>query len=157
VSRRSLYAACAGTPVIFSVPLFIVHEPAVIRFDAHRTAADMSPVGRVRVFTVAPVLHFVPSEKEAPMASPSCLTEMERQPWSSIPEIAFCKEKNRLQREFLETIRVLSALQEKQIRCVIEGDGDFTRYDEMLHEAQRQKDRAKYAWIAHVEEHRCHE
>ena len=74
-----------------------------------------------------------------------------------IPKIGFCREKNRLQNEFLKAIHELSTLQSQQIRAVIEGDEDFARFDVLLHLAQDQKDRAKYAWIAHIEQHGCHE
>jgi hypothetical protein len=73
-----------------------------------------------------------------------------------IPEIGYCEEKHRLLREFLNTIQELNAIQAEQTRAVIEGDDDFTRFDVLLHLAQERKDQAKYAWIAHVEEHRCH-
>jgi len=76
---------------------------------------------------------------------------------TQIPGIAFCEHKQRLLRNFLNTIQELNAIQAQQTRAVIEGDGDFTRFDVLLHLAQERKDQAKYAWIAHVEEHRCHE
>jgi len=74
-----------------------------------------------------------------------------------IPGIAFCANKQRLLREFLNAIQELTAIQAQQTRAVIEGDDDFTRFDVLLHLAQERKDQAKYAWIAHVEGHRCHE
>ena len=74
-----------------------------------------------------------------------------------IPGIAFCEQKQRLLRNFLSTIQELNAIQAQQTRAVIEGDDDFTRFDLLLHLAQERKDQAKYAWIAHVEEHHCHE
>lgn len=80
---------------------------------------------------------------------------------SRIPTIGFCEEKNRLLGEFLRAIRELMELQSQQTQAVIdaaaEGSGDFTRFDILLHAAQEKKDRAKYAWIAHVENHGCHE
>ena len=74
-----------------------------------------------------------------------------------IPGIAYCEQKQRLIRNFLNAIQELNAVQAEQTRAVIEGDGDFTRFDVLLHLALERKDQAKYAWIAHVEEHRCHE
>ena len=83
-------------------------------------------------------------------------TERTKPPRVRIPEIGFCEEKHRLLREFLNSIQELNAIQAEQTRAVIEGDGDFTRFDVLLHLAQERKDQAKYAWIAHVEEHCCH-
>lgn len=73
------------------------------------------------------------------------------------PRIAFCAEKNRLLGEFLKATHELSTLLGEQTRAVIEGDADFTRFDVLLHFAQEKKEWAKYAWIAHVEQHGCHE
>jgi hypothetical protein len=72
-----------------------------------------------------------------------------------LPEIGFCSEKARLLNEFLEAVRESNGLQAQQTRAVIDGDPDFARFDALLHIAQEQKERAKYAWIAHVEEHGC--
>jgi hypothetical protein len=74
-----------------------------------------------------------------------------------IPEIGFCEEKFRLRQEFLEAIHDLNILQSQQIQAVITGDAEFTRFDLLLHFAQQRKDRAKYAWMAHVEAHHCEE
>jgi hypothetical protein len=73
----------------------------------------------------------------------------------NIPEIGFCAEKNRLQTDFLRAIRELNAVLAEQTRAVIDGDPDFNRFDVLIHMAQEKKDRAKYAWIAHVESHGC--
>jgi len=73
-----------------------------------------------------------------------------------IPQIAFCQEKNRLLNDLLHTIHELNAIQSEQARAVIEG-ADFCRFDVLIHMAQEKKDLAKYAWIAHVEAHHCHE
>ena len=73
----------------------------------------------------------------------------------SIPKIGFCQEKKRLQGDFLQTIRELNTILAEQTRAVIDGDPDFERFDLLIHMAQEKKDRAKYAWIAHVESHGC--
>ena len=78
-----------------------------------------------------------------------------------IPRIGFCEEKNRLLGEFLKAIREFTELQSQQTQAVIDaaanGDADFMRFDILLHMAQERKEWAKYAWIAHVEEHGCQE
>ena len=73
----------------------------------------------------------------------------------SIPSIAFCEENVRLLDEFLSAIRNITELQSQQTRAVIDGDSDFARFDILLQLAQGRKDRAKYAWIAHVDAHGC--
>jgi hypothetical protein len=74
---------------------------------------------------------------------------------SAAPEIAYCREKNRLLDEFLAAVHELNAIQAQQVWAVIEDDPEFSRFDVLLHLAQERKDRAKYAWIDHVEEHHC--
>jgi hypothetical protein len=69
----------------------------------------------------------------------------------------FCEEKHRLIRDFLQAIHELNGLQKQQTQAVIDGDPDFSRFDVLLHLAQEKKDNAKYAWMAHVEAHRCEE
>jgi hypothetical protein len=73
------------------------------------------------------------------------------------PELKFCEEKNRLQKEFLAAIHDLVETQKQQTQAVIDGDTDFARFDVLLHMAHERKESAKYAWIAHVESHHCEE
>jgi hypothetical protein len=68
-----------------------------------------------------------------------------------------CGEKRRLQEEFLSAVRELNLLQTQQMKALLGGDHDFARFDILIHMAQDKKDAAKYAWIAHVENHRCGE
>jgi hypothetical protein len=46
-------------------------------------------------------------------------------------------------------------LNTQQTKAVIEQDPDFCRFDDLIHMARDLKDRAKYALIAHIEEHQC--
>ena len=87
-----------------------------------------------------------------------CLSDPETNPLRPhIPEIGFCAEKNRLKDEFLRAIREINALQSQQTEAVIQGDPEFSRFDVLLFLALDKKERAKYAWIAHVESHHCAE
>lgn len=81
--------------------------------------------------------------------------EPESVPGPSVSETGYCEEKQRLLDYFLQAIRELSALQAQQTQAVIDGDSDFSRFDVLLHMAQERKETAKYAWIAHVESHKC--
>jgi hypothetical protein len=76
-------------------------------------------------------------------------------PCRRIPEIGFCEEKNRLQRNFLLSIRELSTLLAEQTQAAIDSDPDFARFDMLIQKAREKKELAKYAWIAHVESHQC--
>ena len=73
------------------------------------------------------------------------------------PKPCFCKEKYRLLDDFLNAVRELNRLQTLQTQAVIRGDRDFVRFDILMYDAQERKNAAKYAWIAHVEEHHCEE
>lgn len=66
-----------------------------------------------------------------------------------------CGERVRHMEEFLEAIRELTQLQDEQAKSVIEGDPDFSRFDLLIHMANQRKDRAKYALLLHVQDHRC--
>jgi hypothetical protein len=57
--------------------------------------------------------------------------------------------------ELLQAIRELNALQEEQTKALITGDPDFTRFDLLIHAARQKKENSKYAWMTHVEAHRC--
>jgi hypothetical protein len=82
----------------------------------------------------------------------------EKHPESAPPSGASsCEEKRRLLDEFLKAVRELNDLQTQQTQAVVSGDPDFSRFDVLIHLAQDRKDAAKYAWIAHVETHRCEE
>jgi hypothetical protein len=81
----------------------------------------------------------------------------DRRQAARVPEIAFCEEKQQLTDRLLEAIHELTVLHSRQTQAVIDGDQDFPRFDMLLHLAQEKKDNAKYAWIEHVESHRCAE
>jgi hypothetical protein len=49
----------------------------------------------------------------------------------------------------------VNAIETQQVRAVIEGDPDFSRFDLLLHFALEKKDLAKYMWMTHVESHGC--
>jgi hypothetical protein len=85
------------------------------------------------------------------------MTPEGRQVHARIPEIGFCKEKNRLVKEFLAAIHELIEIQKRQTQAVIDGDTDFARFDVLSNMAHERKELAKYAWIAHVESHHCEE
>ncbi len=83
------------------------------------------------------------------------MSEQARSRRVHVPQNRRCEEKQRLMDAFLEAIHELNALQTEQIQAVIAGDSEFSRLDILLQLAQQKKDRAKYEWIAHLEEHHC--
>jgi hypothetical protein len=73
----------------------------------------------------------------------------------SLPEIAFCEEKQSLINEFVAANHVLLTLQSQQTQAVIDDDIDFLRFDDLIHLAREKKEQAKYTLIAHLEAHHC--
>jgi hypothetical protein len=81
------------------------------------------------------------------------MTEPQR--WTSLPEIPFCETKYRLIGDFTAANHELMGLLNQQTQAVIDQDPDFSRFDDLMHMAREKKDKAKYALIAHVDEHHC--
>ena len=63
--------------------------------------------------------------------------------------------KQKLVDDFVEAVREVNLLQKQQAQAAMDDDQDFSRFDILLHLAHEKKDAAKYAWIVHVESHRC--
>jgi hypothetical protein len=73
----------------------------------------------------------------------------------TIPDIAFCAEKQQLLEEFTSCIHALVTLQDQQLQALIGGDEDFERFDVLIHLAAAKKREAKYAYLAHTQAHGC--
>jgi hypothetical protein len=67
----------------------------------------------------------------------------------------FCEEKVHLMEEFLAAASDLVKVHNDQVKAVIGDDPDFGRFDLLIHLANERKRRAKYAYMAHLEEHGC--
>ena len=74
---------------------------------------------------------------------------------SEIPRVAYCAEKQRLLQEFTEAMRELVALQQQQIRAVIDDDPEFARFDILISSSAEKKRLAKYTYMDHVIAHGC--
>ena len=74
---------------------------------------------------------------------------------TTIPEVAYCAEKQRLLEEFTDAMRELVSLQQLQIRAVIDDDPDFARFDILISSLAEKKRQAKYAYMDHVHAHGC--
>ena len=78
-----------------------------------------------------------------------------QQPRNDFPRTPYCREKQRLIDEFLASNHALVDLQNQQTQSVIDQDPEFSRFDDLIHMAREKKDNAKFALIAHVENHHC--
>jgi hypothetical protein len=74
-----------------------------------------------------------------------------------VPAIPFCWEKKYLLDAFVKAIHEVSAAQSAQLAAVARGCSSFCDYEEWINFAREKKDLAKYAYLAHVQEHGCHE
>lgn len=82
------------------------------------------------------------------------MTQQERE-GKCVPNIPFCETKRRLVSDFTAANHELMELISQQTQAVIDQDPDFSRFDDLIHMAREKKDAAKYALIAHTDEHYC--
>lgn len=73
----------------------------------------------------------------------------------------FCAECERLKNAFVEAVREVMVLNQLHLTAVVNNDPDPHRFDILIHEANEQKQNAKYAYILHLEHDRysqmpCH-
>jgi hypothetical protein len=73
----------------------------------------------------------------------------------SMPSLVYCKQARGLLDAFGDTIRDLVSLHEEQFEALVAGVLDSTRFDDLIHMANERKHQAKYAYIQHLETHRC--
>jgi CheY-like chemotaxis protein len=78
-------------------------------------------------------------------------------PLQTAPRIrrSSCAEHNGLLDDFGSAVRELLALHEQQFLAIVEEDTECTRFDLLIHMANEKKQRAKYAYLRHVEAHGC--
>ena len=69
--------------------------------------------------------------------------------------LTYCAEAHRLLDAFADAARQVIGLQERQIRAVALGESDISRFDVLLHYALEGKQKAKYAYLEHLEKHHC--
>jgi hypothetical protein len=69
-------------------------------------------------------------------------------------EILLCLEKRRLLEAFTAAVHEVMLLQQQQVTDIV-NDDDFSRFDLLLHMANERRGLAKYAYLQHVDEHRC--
>jgi hypothetical protein len=74
---------------------------------------------------------------------------------SSMTSLIYCKQARELLDGLAEAIRELIRLHEEQFQAVVGGDLDGLRFDDLIHMANERKREAKYAYLHHLEIHRC--
>ena len=74
---------------------------------------------------------------------------------NDVPRIPYCEERHQLTNALLVAAHELTELQNQQVHAIIDGDPDFCRFDDLIHVARTSKDQAKYALLAHIEQHHC--
>lgn len=69
--------------------------------------------------------------------------------------LAYCKEAKELLDAFAQSIRDLIKLHEQQFEALDSGDTDSQRFEDLIHMANQRKHQQKYAYLLHLETHRC--
>lgn len=69
--------------------------------------------------------------------------------------VIYCGEARRLLDVLADAIHELIQVHEQQFNAIIQGDLDCERFDLSIVEANKAKYAAKYAYLGHLEEHRC--
>jgi hypothetical protein len=76
-------------------------------------------------------------------------------PLANVVRKSGCEKHDHLLGEFGAAVRDLLALHEEQFQAIVAGDSESSRFDLLIHMANETKNRAKYAYIRHVESHGC--
>ena len=69
--------------------------------------------------------------------------------------LLYCEEGRRLLEAFGATVQELGKLHEQQFMAIMGDDPDCNRFDLLIHMANEEKLRAKYAYLNHLEIHGC--
>lgn len=69
--------------------------------------------------------------------------------------VLYCDEAKQLLDAFGEEVLELLRLHEEQFQSILAGDFESTRFDDLIHMANEKKQKAKYAYLAHLETHGC--
>ena len=73
----------------------------------------------------------------------------------SMTSLAYCQEARHLLDAFGETVLELTKLHEEQFQSIVGGDLDSARFDDLIFMANEHKHEAKYAYLHHLETHKC--
>jgi hypothetical protein len=67
----------------------------------------------------------------------------------------YCEERRQLLDAFGAAVQDLVKLHEQQFLTLVEGDCSANRFDLLIHDANEKKQNAKYAYMAHLQQHGC--
>lgn len=175
--------AIKSDPAFSMLPVIVLStsaRPVVMRkiFEGHANAfvqkpTDMATLEKLIASTEAFWLEFAvpsPSQKLAlrdrdkgPMIA-SQTAEVRSQAMSadgSAPRIVAsvgnggCQTQQHLTEDFAIAVKELLALHEQQFQAIVQGDSECSRFDLLIHMANEKKQKAKYAYLRHVESHGC--
>jgi len=96
-----------------------------------------------------------PIAKTSAEASIHAMPDSLESPVAKVVRKSGCEKQDHLLGEFGAAVRELLALHEEQFQAIIDGDSESSRFDLLIHMANETKNRAKYAYIRHVESHGC--
>jgi hypothetical protein len=74
---------------------------------------------------------------------------------SSPQSLIYCEENRRLLDAFGKRVHELMLLHEQQFLAITSDDLDSERFDLLIHMANQEKQRAKYTYLQHLENHGC--
>jgi hypothetical protein len=69
--------------------------------------------------------------------------------------VIYCEEGRHLLERFGNCVHELLLLHDQQFAAVTNGDPDCDRFDLLIHMANEDKQRAKYQYLRHLENHGC--
>ena len=69
--------------------------------------------------------------------------------------LLYCQEAKQLLDAFGEAVQALVRLHEEQFQSIVGGDLDSSRFDDLIHMALERKQKAKYAYLKHLDTHGC--
>lgn len=119
------------------------------RTPKHRQATDSK---RKRSMAAGAGYPIAPAPVEASIRA---MPDSAESPAAKVIRKAGCERHDQLLGEFGVAVRELLALHEEQFQAIIGGDSESSRFDLLIHMANETKNRAKYAYIRHVDSHGC--
>jgi hypothetical protein len=79
--------------------------------------------------------------------------KMQQRGKSSLPDVSFCDQKRRLLDEFAAAYREVMELQTQ--RSASDRRPDFSRFDDLIHQAKQKEEKAECAVVTHISTHHC--
>ena len=71
------------------------------------------------------------------------------------PKPGLCARKQSLWEAYLKAVREINTLQSAEAKALVEGDVELERIELALTAARENRDKAKLAYLLHVDQHGC--